>query len=172
MFICNGNPEYGWLKKIKALEPHVFQQWLHRVPSFRLEIAKKNGLDKEVATTQANLPDIYLSGGLLMDEAEVQAWNDVGVEVAVTRVKGLASNAQELAQTIFQVCIAGIGPMQIKCVDYIAGDASNGGRDTGYACDEVNRWIAKGWRILAVVPPADCMFPIFVMGHVDKEPNR
>lgn len=175
MFICNGKPDYGWLKKIKALEPHVFQQWLNRALSLKAEIAKRRGLDKEQETlTQANFPDMYISDGLLMDAEEVSAWNEVGIEIAVTRVKGIASNARELQQMIFQVCIAGLGPLQIQCVDYIAAEPNNGSlsHDMGYALEEVNRWITKGWRILAVVPPADCSSPVFIMGHIDKEPHR
>lgn len=174
MFICNGKPDYGWLKKIKALEPHVFQQWLNRAPSLKAEIQKKRGIDSKEhePLTQANFPDLYINDGLLMDEEEVSAWNEVGVEIAVTRVKGIASNARELQQIIFKVCIAGIGPLQIQCVDYIAAEPINSDRDVGYGIEEVNRWLAKGWRILSVTPPADNSFPVFIMGHIDKEPHR
>lgn len=170
-FLCTGSPEYSWSKKVKALEPHVFQQWWNRVPGLREEIQRKRGVygQDHAPINQANFPDVYLNGeGMLMDEQEVQAWNEIGISIEVKRIKGLATNARELAKTIFQVCIAGVGPMQIQCVDYIKGE--DGVDD--WQLTEVNRWIAKGWRILAVVPPADCKFPTFVMGHMEKEPHR
>lgn len=168
-FICNGKPDYQWRATLKKLEPHVFQQFMYKAGSLRNALDAKRGLDKEPEViTQANLSDLYLHDGLLMDAEEVQAWNDVGIDVAVSRIKGIASNARDLQSTIFQVCIAGIGPMQIRCVDYIKGED----QIDHYACEEVNNWIKKGWRILSVVQPPDCSFPTFVMGHVDEEPHR
>lgn len=167
-FICSGTPEYGWLKKVKELEPHAFRQWLNAVPSFRQYLANKDhhrsgdSPTDWTEFTQANLPDAYLSSGLLMDGDEVAAWTDAGIEVSVSRVKGLASNARQLADTIFQVSVANVGIMQVQCIDFLEDACTN----------EVQNWLDKGWRILAVCPPNDTRRPTYIMGHVDKEPNR
>ena len=170
MFLCNAEPEYGWVKKLKELEPHQFRQWWNAVPSLRQAVAKKKspfgdgGEDMDPnSVNQANFPEsLYISGGLLMDDDEVNAWSDVGIELRISRVKGLRSNAKELQQTIFQVSIPGIGLLQIQCVDYLKDCCT----------DELQRWLDRGWRILAVCPPNDTRRPSYVMGHVDKEPHR
>lgn len=170
MFICNADPEYGWIKKIKALEPHQFQQWWYAAHSLREHVAKKKspygdgGEDINPASiNQANFPEsLYFSGGLLMDDDEVNAWSAVGIVLNVSRVKGLRSNARELQQTIFQVSVASVGLMQIQCVEVLEDCCT----------DELQRWLDKGWRILAVCPPNDTRRPSYVMGHVDKEPHR
>lgn len=166
-FICNGSPEYGWCDKVKKLEPHVFRQWLNKAVSLRKHLDSKDvgreaGDVTSATVNQANFPRLYCSDGLLMDAEEMEAWNEAGVDITVKRVKGLASNARELQQTIFQVSIAGIGLMQIQCVDLLEDCCTN----------ELQNWLDRGWRILAVCPPHDTRRPSYVLGHVDKEPHR
>lgn len=154
-FLCNAKPEYGWLKKIKGLEPSEYIQWRNGVVSLR---------DKIGQTNQAELKDsdVRCWEGLLMDGDELAVWNTAGVEMSVSRVKGLASNARELQQTIFQVSIANIGLLQIQCVEHLENCCTN----------ELQGYLDRGWRILAVCPPNDTRRPTYIMGHVDKEPHR
>lgn len=169
-FLCNADPEYGWQKKVKALEPHQFRQWWNAAPSLRQVVAKKKSpfgdggeeMDPN-SVNQANFPEsMYFNGGLLMDEDEVAAWADVGIELRISRVKGLRSNARELAQTIFQVSVANVGLMQIRCAEQLEDCCT----------DELNRYLDRGWRILAVCPANDTRRPTYIVGHIDQEPHR
>lgn len=166
-FICNGSPEYGWTKKVKGMKPHDFIQWFNRCPALRQAMSKARypGDDETDISqiNQANFPEqSRFHDGLLMDGDELEAWADAGIKVEVSRIKGLASNARELQSTIFQVSVANVGLMQVQCVEVIED-----------ACtDEIQRWLDKGWRIIAVCPPNDSRRPSYIMGHFDKEPHR
>jgi hypothetical protein len=157
-FICAGKPDYGWLDKVKKLEPDAFVRWRNGAVSMRDKIGP--------LATQASLTENawhYLpDGNALMDDLEIQAWNDAGIEISVRRVKGLASNARELQQTIFQVSVANVGLLQIQCVEVLEDCCTY----------ELQRFLDKGWRIIAVCPPNDTRRPSYVIGHMDKEPHR
>lgn len=166
-FICQATPQYDWLKKVKALEPHKFQQWWNAAISLREKVGKDSAAiaDDDLGgrvINQANFPDVHTYGGLLMDDAEVKAWNDAGVEVTVSRVKGLASNARDLPNTVYQISVASVGLLQIQCAEVLEDCCTN----------ELQNWLDRGWRILAVCPPNDTRRPSYVMGHMDKEPHR
>lgn len=158
MFLCNGKPEWQWQDKVINLEPHKFQQWRNGVPSLR----KHFHPDTNQANFKEHFKGVHVYEGLLMDADEVAAWGDAEVEVTISRIKGLASNARELQQTIFQVSIAGIGLMQIQCVELLENCCTV----------ELQNWLDRGWRIVAVCPPNDTRRPSYIMGHVDKEPHR
>lgn len=162
-FICSGKPEYNWRVKINELTPDVFQTWWSHVPSFRAMICKKeywkDDLDPKTVTQATLPPNIHVYEGILMDAEEVQAWTDIGIEISMSRIKGLTSNARELQQTVFQVSVAGIGLMQIQSVDVLEDCCT----------DILQKHLDKGWRILAVCPANDTRRPAYVIGHINTK---
>lgn len=168
-FICNGSPQHGWLDIVKKLSPEAFVRWRNGAVSLRTDDATVDAFHRGSKIgpldTQASLEgksEYSFGRDLLMDDVELSVWNEAGIRVEVSRVKGLASNARELQQTIFQVSVANIGLLQIQCVEVLEDCCTY----------ELQRWLDKGWRILAVCPPNDTRRPSYVLGHVDKEPHR
>ena len=151
-FICCGKPAYDWAKKVAALSPSDYAAFRRRVLSTSLP---------------ASLADMkeewrYSGDGLIMEGDEVDAWAGIGVEVAVSRPKGLRSSSEDLHKTVYQIAVANVGLMQIQRVEVIRGDDD-------YNLYEIQKWLDRGWRLLAVCPPNDDKMPRYVVGHFDKE---
>lgn len=161
-FICSAKPEYQFQKKLLELKPHEFVQWRHQAIS--LNGKARWGTEIAFPKTQAEIKadGHYSLDDLLMDSDEVAAWADVGIELSISRVKGLASNSRKLPDVIYQISVANVGLMQVQCVEVLEDCCT----------DNVQQWLDKGWRILAVCPPNDARRPTYVMGHVEKEPHR
>jgi hypothetical protein len=168
MFICNAKPEWQWDKKLAKLDPVSFRSFINRAPSFRQAVLKTRGADSEdhseVSQTEAAKGGHHMYDGLLMDVHEVEAWTEAGIELSMSKVKGLGNygGGRDLPTVIYQVSVANVGLMQVQCVEILENCCT----------DELQRWLDKGWRILAVCPPNDARRPSYVVGHVDKEPHR
>jgi hypothetical protein len=169
-FVCHAEPGYNWLDVVKKLQPHEFIQWLNRCSSLKEAMRRGNGYDDDskvdpATVTQAGFPEAikrHCISGLVMDASELAAWAEVGVEMRVTRIAGLASTSTDLHQTIYQVSVANVGLMQIQTVEVL--------EDT--CTDELQRWLDQGWRILAVCPPNDARRPTYVVGHFEQGKER
>lgn len=153
MFVARGRPHYGWAEIIGKLPPEAFEKWKAGANSLR-EFFKP---ETTAETVKKDCSNQY--GDLIMDAEEMGAWNDAGVTVEVSRVKGLASNSKELAQTVFQVHVANVGLMQIQLVEVLEDCCTN----------ELQDWLKRGWRIIAVCPPNNTRRPAYVIGHTDTE---
>lgn len=154
-FICVGKPDYGWFKKVKALEPHAFQQWRNGAVSMR------EHLKPEV--NQASFVDpSYNYRDVLMDSDEVAAWTEAGIEITMSKVKGIGSNSRSLPDVIYQISVPNVGLMQVQLVEVLEDCCTN----------ELQGWLDKGWRILAVCPPNDTRRPTYIVGHTDREKAR
>lgn len=149
-FICVGQPQYGWDKKLEALDGVAYANFRDRARSCRDKLPKSN-----IAGAFGNL----WFNELLMDEDEVDAWNSIDVKVEIHRMKGLASNARQLPETIYQISVANVGLMQIELVDYLEDCCT----------DQLQNYLDRGWRILAVCPPNDARRPTYIIGHTNRK---
>lgn len=156
MFICSGQPKYGWEKLVTELSPAAFAEWKRGAISLRDKL-----MDADQATFKEKVGYVH---ELIMDDREVEAWAMAGVSVEISKIRGLASpgSARDLPQAIYQIAVANVGLLQIQTVDYLED-----------ACtDELQRWLDRSWRILAVCPSNNTRRPTFIMGHFDKEPGQ
>lgn len=151
-FLCIGAPEYGWEDKLKKLTPRQWDDWKRRAVSMAKHFTAE--------TNQANFKPGWVSE-LMMDGEEVEAWGDAGINITMSRVKGLASNSEELHKTVYQMSVANSGLMNIQKLDILEqGEV----RDVQYMLD-------RGWRIVAVCPSNKGDLPDYVMGHFEKDPR-
>ena len=153
MFIAHGKLEYSWKKKLLELfnkDPDAYRRLRSRVKIVALphtleELEKLN----EYGSFTENL----------IDDLEIEAWVNVGIEVTMSRVRGLRSNDPDIHKTIYQISVANIGLMQIQRVEVLEDCCT----------DELQRELDRGWRLLAVCPPNDARRPSYVIGHIEKE---
>ena len=146
-FLCNGSPGYDWQKKVTALEPGAYKH-------FR----EQTGLVEQLpnVNSEENLKKVWLHD-LLMDEGNVEAWNAIGVEITMRKVKGLASNATKLPDIVYQISVANVGLMSVTRVDVLEDCCT----------DNLQTYLDRGWRILAVCPPNDTRRPTYIVGHTN-----
>lgn len=110
--------------------------------------------------TQDKLDSWYHSfGDMFVDDAEMAALVDDGFKVEIKKIRGVANLASPLHNIIYQVSVANVGLMQMTAVDVLKDVCT----------DELQNWLDKGWRILAVCPPNDARRPTYVMGHYNRE---
>jgi hypothetical protein len=158
MFLCVGKPDYQWEKKIAALEPHQFAAWKKGAASLR------DKLDAD-GVNQANFKEkLGYVHDLMMDSDEVAAWTEAGVDITMSRVKGLASpgRGRDIPQAVYQIAVANVGLLQIQMVDYLEDCCTN----------ELQGYLDKGWRILAVCPPNNTRRPTYIIGHFERDKRR
>lgn len=161
-FICSGSPEYGWLKKLKALTPMQYTAFRARCRSLTSGEGSGLTVEKQLPLTQDKLPESIWLSDLLMDDDEVGAWGDAGVELTIKRMRGISSNSNKLPDVIYQVHVANVGLMQIQLVEVLED-----------ACtDELQRYLDRGWKLLAVCPPNDARRPSYIVGHQELEGHR
>lgn len=155
-FICKGTIPYDVDKKLKALDALTYDHFRRRVVSCRDKLPATH------AELQTGKVDAWSLGHeVIMDGDELEAWADIGCDISVSRVKGLASRDSNPVKAIYQVSVANVGLFQIQRVDYLEDACTN----------ELQRWLDKGWRIIAVCPPNDARRPTYIMGHFEKTPD-
>lgn len=158
-FVCNVKLSYDWAKKVAVLSEEKYLKLRDRVTNEAMLKALVPPLDFD-ATKAASEFQYY--NDYFMDESEVTAWADAGVELTMSRIKGLASPDGDIRNTIYQISVANVGLMQIQTVDVLENCCT----------DELQRWLDNSWRILAVCPPNDARRPSYVMGHFEKDATR
>lgn len=154
MFIASANLEYGWKKKLLELfdkDPAAYRLLRDRVKLVELPHTRE-----ELDQISEYLP---MGGDHIIDDRELDAWTSVGIEVTMSRVRGLRSNDPDIHKTIYQISVANVGLMSIQRVEVL--------EDCG--TDALQYQLDRGWRILAVCPPNDTRRPSYVMGHFEKE---
>ncbi len=154
-FIASAKVEYGWARKVAALDYQDYAAFRARIrhPEM-LKALPDRGFNAEKAEAA-----FHSWTDMLVNGDEAQAWTDIGVEITMSRVKGLASDEKDIRNTIYQISVANIGLMQIQRAEVLEDCCTN----------ELQSWLDKGWRILAVCPPNDTRRPSYVMGHFEKE---
>lgn len=152
MFLAKADLEYGWKKKLLELMSTDLDAYLALRQKVRLY---------KLPTTQEELEKLseWNDKADVIDETEVEAWTSVGIEVRLSRMRGVASNSRDLRQTVYQISVANVGLMQIQRAEVLEDCCT----------DELQCWLDRGWRILAVCPPNDARRPSYVMGHFEKE---
>jgi hypothetical protein len=164
MFVGQATLEYGYTKKLLALEPERYRTLQKAVAS-----AVALPLNQEAIKEKDEFGLTY--GGTLMDERTVQAFTDAGIKVTLENVRGLLGSRDEVHNTIYQVVVPEIGVLHVKNVEYL------------YDADEraVNDMLDKGWRILCIAPPRAAPQrgheradenPTYVMGHTTDPKDR
>lgn len=154
MFIAQAKLEWSWKKKLLELfekDPSAYRLLRDRVKLVQLphtyeELEKLSEYE-------------HVNGNHVIDDRELDAWTSVGVEVTMSRVRGLRSNDPDIHKTIYQISVANVGLMQIQRVEVLEDCCT----------DELQRELDRGWRILAVCPPNDARRPTYVVGHMEKE---
>lgn len=153
-FLAHANPEYGWKEKLTKLDAQAYMNFRVRVgPDTRAKLPVS-----AVNFDQDEFKHISFYD-MLVDSDEIEAWNEVGVEMHIKRIKGVHSNDANPAKAIYQVSVANVGLMNVQRVDVLEDGCTN----------ELQRWLDRGWRIIAVCPPNDTRRPAYVMGHFEKE---
>lgn len=155
MFIAKAELEYGWLKKLLELfdkEPDAYRRLRERVKMYALPHTRVELEKIDEWNIQAKKSD-------MVDDLELEAWTSVGIEVKMSRVRGLRSNDPDIHNTIYQISVANVGLMQIQRVEVLEDCCT----------DELQRQLDRGWRLLAVCPPNDARRPTYVVGHFEKE---
>lgn len=153
VYVGVASPDYNYEKMVQGL---TVSQWL----------AFKNGTPslneywlKHPDVTQAEFKPGWLHHELTMDSVEAEVWMACGIKLTFSRLKGLASDSRDLPKVCYQIAVANVGLLQIQKVD-VMEDACT---------DELQKWLDRGWRILAVCPPNSTRRPDYVMGHFEKE---
>ena len=154
-FLCSGKLEWGWEKKVLALTDERYAALRAGVP--RVELPEVRPDD---ASGLKKVDMVY--SDRVMDGDEVEAWTSAGVEVTMTRLRGLMSNSRDLAQTVYQISVSGVGLLQIAAI-IVEEDACT---------DGIQDLLDAGWRILAVCPPNDARRPSYVLGHAERSMRR
>lgn len=153
MFLAVVVLPYSWKKTVLELfdaDPARYRELRSRVRTVSLPHTREE-LEK--------MSEFNGREGNISDQDEIEAWNSVGIAVEVSRVRGLASNSSDLHKTIYQISVANVGLMQIQRVEVLED-----------VCTwDLQAWLDKGWRILAVCPPNDARRPSYVVGHFEKE---
>jgi hypothetical protein len=108
---------------------------------------------------QDKLKGWYNSEDMFVDDAEMAALVDDGFKFEVKKIRGVANLESPLHQTIYQVSVANVGLMQVTAVDVLKDVCT----------DELQGYLDKGWRILAVCPPNDARRPTYIIGHHNRE---
>lgn len=155
MFIAKAELEYGWLKKLLELfdkDPAAYRLLRERSKMYALPLTRQELEKIEEWGSGAKKSDI-------VDDLELEAWTSVGVEVTMSRVRGLRSNDPDIHKTIYQISVANVGLMNIQRVNVLEDCCTD---DLQYELD-------RGWRLLAVCPPNDARRPSYVVGHIEKE---
>lgn len=159
-FLANASLGYGWAKKISALDDAKYSAFRARINNEKLLAAlpeARADFDEKKAENEApSYTDFFL------DSDEAVAFGDIGIELTLKRIKGLATSSRDIRNTIYQISVANVGLMQIQKVQVLEDCCTN----------ELQGWLDRGWRILAVCPPNDARRPSYVMGHFEKEPPR
>ncbi len=123
------------------------------------------------------LPEDYSETGLkgwytsemIMDEREVGLLTDAGLQLNIRRLKGMqypagwphrmGKSGPDMGQNITMVSVPNVGLLSVTNVTWLEN-----------ACtQELQGWLNKGWRILAVCPPNDQRRPDYILGHTDTE---
>lgn len=147
MFVCQAKLPWEASKTLAKMEPHVYATLRRRVPQL------------ELPENQAEVTKQPFYKEFLMNDAEVAAVEEAGLEVQCSRFRGLASNSRDVHQTVYQISVANVGLMQIQRVEVLEDCCTH----------ELQTWLDRGWRILAVCPPNDARRPAYVMGHFEKD---
>lgn len=153
-FICQAHPGYDWKKSVLALTPGQYMTWRERAKRSYPELP-----DNQASFDPKKDYGVSAYSPVTMDGDEVEAWTAVGIELAMSRVKGVASNSADVRNTIYQISVANVGLMQIRRVEVLE-DCST---------DDLQRELDRGWRLLAVCPPNDARRPSYVVGHFEGE---
>lgn len=154
-FICAGKPGYRWETELAKLDGIAYTLFRERARSVKDKLPLSN-------TGEKPFEDIHLFGDLIMDDDEVSAWNNAGVEITMSRISGLRSDSRELANTTYQISVANIGLMAVQLVEVLEDCCT----------DNLQNYLDRGWRILAVCPPNDTRRPSYIVGHTEKEGHR
>lgn len=153
MFVCSGRLEYGWEAHLATLDDARYAEF-RRVVRVR-ELPEALPSDCTPEERAKPLKALYLHE-MPMTSDVVNAWNEIGVNVSVSRVAGLASNSRDIHSTIYQISVANVGLMQVQSVKVLEDCCT----------DVLQDELSNGWRILAVCPPNDARRPSYVVGHV------
>lgn len=148
-FVCSGQPGYSWKSVVQKMSAERYAAF--RVETGCAELPEGN--------TEEALKSVYLHD-TMMDDEQVRAWMDAGVEITMHRLRGLASNSRDLAQTIYQISVPSVGLLQIQSVRVLEDCCTDALQDE----------LRAGWRILAVCPPNDTRRPSYVLGHAEVRP--
>lgn len=158
------------------------------INSYGASLKPKDATDEQWAIISKilNLEDKYRTGDYwyshgkeMVDEHELATLVNMGLDVKIRKVKGLAYD-QEFAklmssfnyggteqranvtptilQPIYQVSVSNVGLFDVDEIDYHED-----------ACtDAISALLKEGWRLIAVCPPNDSRRPTYIMGRTRR----
>lgn len=153
-FICSAKPAYNWNDTVAKMTAPEYDRWVRVARRSYPELPDNlASFDKKKDYGVVSWHPVVMTGD------EVECWSSAGIELTMSRVKGVASNDTDVRNTIYQISVANVGLMQIQRVEVLEDCCT----------DHLQRELDRGWRILAVCPPNDARRPSYVVGHMEKE---
>ena len=159
-FIAFARLNHDWADVVSKLSLEQYEKLRKKIKD--QELLKQIPELFELFDVKKAKSDYHWFQEMLIDGEEAQAWSDAGIELQFKRIKGLGSTSPDIHQTIYQISVANVGLMQIERVEVLEDCCT----------DELQRWLDKKWRILAVCPPNDARRPSYIMGHFEKDAER
>lgn len=149
MMLMNARPGWGSGKVLSELAPEKYAELRAALPGLKLP-EDQTVVDKS-----------WHPGEILMDDAEAAVLTAVGIELSVSRIKGLSGPPPESWKAgggpVTHVSVANIGLFAVRRVEVLEN-----------ACTyDLQSWLNRGWRLLAVCPPNDQRRPDYILGHTE-----
>jgi hypothetical protein len=115
--------------------------------------------------TQSEISHWFDPYEILIDDADFEYLDNLGVKMSLRRVKGLhhpqiVQRHHPLEQRINQVSVSNVGLMQINRVEVLED----------FCTFALQERLNDGWKIIAVCPPNDTRRPTYIVGkHIPPQ---
>ena len=153
MFCCRlESPSYELKGPLKEMSPAEYDTFRRAVTSL------------ELPETQDKLDSWWSSGDVIVDQEELEIISNVA-PVRIRKVKGLGNyihNRVGEVETTYQVSVPNVGLLAVDTVEVLENCCTH----------ELQHWLNRGWRILAICPPNDARRPDYIVGRTGKDPEQ
>lgn len=144
--------DYTNAEKIKALSVPEYEAIKDRFPEFDLPDLQEN-------------VQSYITWRVIGTIHDVQFLTDHGLNCRISRVRGLMDETlpklgvpQPQGPQVVNITIPNIGLFAVKKLMVLENECT----------EYVDKWLSKGWRIVAVCPPNDCRRPTYILGSMEE----
>lgn len=150
MFCCRlESPSYELKGPLKEMSAEDYDKFRRAVTSL------------ELPESQADLDKWYVHGETIVDSEELEIISNVA-PVRIRKVKGLGTyihNRVGEVETKYQISVPNVGLLAVDTVEVLENCCTH----------ELQQWLNRGWRILAICPPNDARRPDYVVGRTGKD---
>ena len=155
-FLFSASLDYSERGKFSQMPPDEWQALKSKLPAGRLPESQTDRYGGTIASEW------------VCDLAEAQTWNDAGITIGVSKLRGVAypvtpADAVRDAlrgaggPTIVNVSVSNVGLYDVKAVHY----------EEDCCTERLQCFLNLGWRLQAVCPPNDKRRPTYIIGHHD-----